>query len=76
MVPASGASEFAISVEVDLMRTAPQLLYIVRDSLKRDIPYELHGQFALDIPMAEPVRFRTNGAVRMREISQQALKSH
>lgn len=73
-VPAAGATDFAISVDLNLMRTAPQLLYIVRESLKRDIPYELNGEFALDIPMAEPVRFRTNGAVRMREISRQALK--
>ena len=75
-VPASGSAEFAISVEVDLMRTAPQLLYIVRDSLKRDVPYELSGEFALDIPLVESVRFRTTGAVRLREIGRQALKSH
>lgn len=76
MVPASGTAEFAISVELDLMRTAPQLLYIVHDSLKRDIPYELRGEFSLDIPLVDSVRFRTTGAVRMREISRQALKSH
>ena len=75
-IPASGSTEFAISVDVDLMRTAPQLLYIVRDSLKRDIPYELSGEFGLDIPLVESVRFRTTGAVRMREISRHALKSH
>ena len=76
MVPASGATDFAISVEVNLMRTAPQLLFIVRDSMKRDIPYELSGEFSLDIPMADSVRFETQGAVRMREISRQALKTH
>ena len=75
MVPASGDAEFAISVELNLMRTAPQLLHIVRDSMKRDIPYELRGEFALDIPMAAPVQFETDGAVRMLEISRQALKS-
>ena len=76
MVPAAGDANFAISVELNLMRTAPQLLFIVRDSLKRDIPYQLSGEFALDIPMGESVSFETEGAVRMREISRQALKTH
>lgn len=75
MVPASGDADFAISVELNLMRTAPQLLFIVRDSLKRDIPYQLNGEFTLDIPMGESVTFETEGAVRMREISRQALKT-
>jgi hypothetical protein len=36
----------------------------------------LSGEFALDIPMGESVSFETEGAVRMREISRQALKTH
>ena len=75
MVPAAGDANFAISVELNLMRTAPQLLFIVRDSLKRDIPYQLSGEFALDIPMGDSVSFETEGAVRMREIRRQALKT-
>jgi LEA14-like dessication related protein len=75
-VPASGQAQFAISVELDLLKTAPPLLYIVKDSLKREIPYELNGEFGLDIPMTEPLRFRTSGAVRLGEIGRQALKRH
>jgi LEA14-like dessication related protein len=73
-VPSSGDAEFAISVELDLMKTAPQLLFIVRDSARRDIPYTLSGKFGLDIPLIEPVRFETSGAIRMRSVSAQALK--
>jgi LEA14-like dessication related protein len=73
-VPSSGDAEFAISVELDLMKTAPQLLFIVRDSVRRDIPYTLSGKFGLDIPLIEPVRFETSGAIRMRSVSAQALK--
>ncbi len=75
-VPASGQAEFAISVELDLLKTAPPLLYIVKDSLKREIPYELKGEFGLDIPMTDSLRFRNSGAVRLDEISRQALKRH
>lgn len=75
-VPASGQAQFAISVELDLLKTAPPLLYIVKDSLKREIPYELSGEFGLDIPMTDPLQFRTSGAVQLSEISRQALKRH
>lgn len=73
-VPASGDVGFTVSVELDLLRTAPQLLYLVRDSLKRDIPYELSGQFGLDIPLADPVRFSSSGEIRLTAINRQALK--
>jgi LEA14-like dessication related protein len=73
-VPASGQTEFAISVELDLLKTAPPLLYTVKDSLTQDIPYELTGEFGLDIPATEPLRFRSSGAVRFSEFSRQALK--
>ena len=73
-VPSSGDAEFSISVELDLMRSAPQLLFIVRDSVKRDIPYTLRGKFGLDIPLTESLRFETSGAIRMQTVSRQALK--
>jgi LEA14-like dessication related protein len=73
-VPSSGDAEFSISVELDLMKSAPQLLFIVRDSVKRDIPYTLRGKFGLDIPLTEPLRFDTSGVIRMQTVSRQALK--
>jgi len=63
-VPASGEGEFAISVELNLLKTAPQLLYIVRDGEKRDIAYELKGQLGVDIPLVKPVDFESSGAIR------------
>lgn len=65
-VPARSDSEFAISVELDLLRTAPQLLYVVRDGVNRDIPYELNGEFGVDIPFAKAVSFKSSGEIRLR----------
>ena len=65
-VPASGDGEFAISVELNLLKTAPQLLYIVRDGAKRDIPYALKGQLGVGIPFTRPVSFESTGEVRLR----------
>ena len=64
-VPAGGDSQFAITVDVDLMRTAPQLIFIVRDGMYRDIPYALEGSMAIDVPLAKPVSFRNQGSIRL-----------
>ena len=64
-VPAAGETQFAISVELDLLNTAPQLLSIVRDGARRDIPYALEGQLGIDIPLTPPVSFRTDGMIRL-----------
>ena len=66
IVPASGDGEFAINVQLNLLKTAPQLLHIVRDAEKRDIPYELKGQLGIDIPFTKPVAFKSAGEIRMR----------
>ncbi len=63
-VPAAGDGEFAISVELNLLKTAPQLLYLVRDGEKRDIAYELKGELGVDIPLVKPMNFESSGAIR------------
>jgi LEA14-like dessication related protein len=65
IVPANGDGNFAISVQLDLLRTSPRLLHTVRDGVLRDIPYELKGSLGVDIPAAKPVRFQSNGQVRL-----------
>ena len=64
-VPAQSDSEFAISVELNLLRTAPELLFIVREAVEKDIPYTLEGQLGVDIPYAQPVRFENSGLIRL-----------
>lgn len=64
-VPANGDGEFAISVDLDLFRTAPQLLYIVRDGATRDLSYELSGKLGIDIPFVDSVPFRHSGEIRL-----------
>lgn len=64
-VPAEGATQFAISVELDLLNTAPTLLSIVREGVRREVPYELEGELGVDIPLTPPVRYRSAGAIRL-----------
>ena len=65
VVPANGDGEFAISVELDLLKSAPQLLYTVHDGVQRAIPYALEGSLGVDIPFAKPLEFETNGEIRV-----------
>ncbi len=64
-VPASGATEVAISVELDLLKTSPRLLSIVRDGVRREIPYQLEGEFGIDLPLAPSVGYRKQGSIRL-----------
>ena len=64
-VPAQSDSAFAISVELDLLTTAPRLIRVVKDGAYRDIPYDLEGEFDVDVPFAPPVPFETRGTIRL-----------
>lgn len=64
-IPASGSTQFAMTVELDLLTTAPRLVSVVRDNARREIPYELEGRLEVDIPLTAPVTYRTDGAIRL-----------
>jgi LEA14-like dessication related protein len=64
-VPANSDSAFAISVDLDLLRTAPQLLYTVRDGTTRNLSYELSGKLGIDIPLVNRISFKHSGEIRL-----------
>lgn len=64
-VPANGGTPFAISVDLNLLQTAPQLLSVIRQSVRQDVRYELKGKLAVDIPLAPPVSYRNTGSIRL-----------
>ena len=64
-IPAASGSEFAIRVEMDLVNTVPDLLFVLKDGAHREIPYSLEGELHTSIPGARPVHFASAGAVRL-----------
>ncbi len=64
-IPAGGDTSFVISVDLNLLQTAPQLLSIVRDKGRQDISYELVGRFGVDIPMVATVKYRNSGTIQL-----------
>jgi len=71
-IPADGDATFAISVDLNLLQTAPQLLSIVRDGTRQEINYDLEGRFGVDIPMAPTVKYRNSGKIRLNANSLEA----
>ena len=68
-IPADGNARFAISVNLNLLQTAPQLLSIVRDGGRREIGYELDGRLGVDIPLTPPLKYNTSGTIRLNSAS-------
>lgn len=65
-VPAGSDGAFSISVNLNLLQTAPDLLFIVREAVRREVPYALEGSFGVDIPYARPLTFANAGHIQLR----------
>jgi len=64
-IPAQSDGSFDIRVEMDLLNTVPDLLFVLRDGLDRDLPYRLEGRLHTGLPHARPVKFANAGDVRL-----------
>lgn len=64
-IPAGDDSQFAISVDLNLLSTSPQLLAAVRDGVREEIPYELKGRLNVDLPAVDAISYRYSGTVRL-----------
>lgn len=64
-IPANGNTSFAINVDLDLLQSSPQLLFIVRNGGREDIAYEVEGRLGIDLPLMPPLRYRNNGSIRL-----------
>jgi len=64
-VPSEGNSAFAISVQLDLLKTSSNISSLIRSGMSRDLDYELSGSLAVDIPFAKPLDFKSGGNIEM-----------
>ena len=64
-VPADSRGSFEISVDLNLLQTAPKLLFVVREGVRKEIPYELVGKFVVDIPTSPRVQFENAGNIQL-----------
>ena len=64
-VPSEGNGEFVISVQLNLLRTTSNISSLIRTGISRDFDYELSGSFAVDIPFAKPLDFKSGGNIEL-----------
>ena len=62
-VPASGEGAFDLSVELNILKSAPQVASLLRGGMGEPVPYKLSGSLGIDIPFVEPVPFSTSGVI-------------
>lgn len=62
-VPAGGDGQFAISVELDVLKSMSSLTSVLKDGVHKPVNYELIGSLALDLPLVKPVPFSTTGVI-------------
>ena len=64
-VPARGDDSFAISVDLDVLKSATQLTSLLSGDFLENVAYELKGHLAVDIPLMKPIPFSSSGIVNM-----------
>ena len=62
-VPARGDDSFVISVDLDFLNSATQLVSLLRGGMREEVAYELDGSLAVDIPFVKPLPFRAEGVI-------------
>ncbi len=68
-VPAGSGGAFAISVSMNLLSTAPELMFVVRDGTRRAIPYLIEGSLGVAIPYTKAIKFENTGFIRLQASS-------
>ena len=64
-VPAGGNDSFAISVDLDILKSAKHLTSLFGGKFRENVPYELQGRLAVDIPLVKPISFSSSGIVNL-----------
>jgi LEA14-like dessication related protein len=62
-IPARGKGEFAISVDLDVLRSAHQLTSVLHSGVREPVVYELSGTLAVDLPLVKPLPFSSSGVI-------------
>lgn len=62
-VPANSDSQFAVSVDLDILQQASQITSLLRTGVTENIEYKLEGSLVIDIPFAPAVNFSNTGQV-------------
>lgn len=65
-VPAKGTDQFILSVELDLINSATEVMSLLKGGMPEHVKYRVEGSLTVDIPFARPVPFSSSGTIQVR----------
>jgi len=65
-VPAGGADDFVLSVELDIVNSATEVMSLLRGGMPENVQYRVDGSLTVDIPFARPLPFSSSGTIQVR----------
>jgi LEA14-like dessication related protein len=65
-VPARGADDFVLSVELDIVNSATEVMSMLKGGMPEHVEYRVDGSLTVDIPFARPLPFSSSGMIQVR----------
>ncbi len=65
-VPAKGTDEFMLSVELDIINSATEVMSLLKGGMPEHVKYRVEGSLTVDIPFARPLPFSSSGTIQVR----------
>lgn len=65
-VPANGTDRFMLSVELDIVNAAAEVMSLIKRGMPEHVEYRVDGTLTVDIPFARPLPFSSSGTIQVR----------
>lgn len=65
-VPAKGTDQFMLSVELDIINSATEVMSLLKGGMPEHVKYRVEGSLTVDIPFARPLPFSSSGTIQVR----------
>ena len=65
-VPANGSDSFMLSVELDIVDSAAEVMSLIKGGMPEHVEYRVDGTLTVDIPFTRPLPFSSSGTIQVR----------
>ena len=66
-VPANGSDRFMLSVELDIVNSATEVMSLIKGGMPEHVEYRVDGTLTVDIPFTRPLPFTSSGTIQVRD---------
>ena len=65
-IPANGNDQFMLSVELDIVNSATEVMSLIKGGMPEHVEYRVDGTLTVDIPFTRPLPFSSSGTIQVR----------